>query len=279
MSQFFDNIFSKYQRDFRKGYTAQHYLLVMIEKCKKVVDNEGASVALLTDLSKAFDCILHDLIIAKLEAYGFQTHALRLVYDYLSNRKPRVKLNKTFSSWRYIEYGVPQGSIFGPLLFNIYLCDLLYFLGNLDTASYADDTFLYTVKENKALETSSQKLFKWFKNNFMKAGSGKSHLLLSCNKPFTLVIDGSSIETNTKEVLLEIKTDKDLKFDDHVNNLCKKACQKLNASSRLAPYMNAEKRKIIMKAFIDSQFGYCSLVWMFHSRDINNKVNRIYERL
>ena len=178
---------------------------------------------------------------------------------------------------------MPQGSILGPLLFNIHLCDLFYFLDNLDISSYADDTTLCTVKENKesvlnALETSSQKLFKWFKNNFMKANSDKSHLLLSCNEPSTLVIDGSSIETNTKEVLLGITIDKDLKFDDHVNSLCKKACQKLNALARLPPYMNVEKRRIIMKAFIESQFGYCPLVWMFHSRGINNKINRIHER-
>ena len=83
----------------------------MIEKWKKVVDNGGAFAALLTDLSKAFDCIPHDLIIAKLEPYGFQIDALKLVYDYLSNRKQRVKLNETFSSWRDIEYGVLQGSI------------------------------------------------------------------------------------------------------------------------------------------------------------------------
>ena len=140
-------IFSKYRCGFRKGYSAQHCLLVMIEKWKKVADNGGAFGALLTDLSKAFDCIPHDLIIAKLEAYGFQIDALRLVYDYLSNRKQRVKLNETYSSLRDIEHGVPQGSILGPLLFNIHLCDLFYFLNDLDIASYADDITLYTVKK------------------------------------------------------------------------------------------------------------------------------------
>ena len=112
----------------------------------------------------------------------------------------------------------------------------------------------------------------------MKDNSDKSHLLLSYNEPSKLVIDGSSIETNTKEVLLGIAIDKDLKFDDHVNNLCKKACQKLNALAGLAPYMNVEKRRIIMKAFIESQFGYCPLVWMFHRRGINNTINRIHEK-
>ena len=81
---------------------------------EKVVGNGGAFAALLTDLSKAFDCIPHDLIIAKLEPCDFQIDALRLVHDYLSNRKQRVKLNETFSSWRDIEYGVPQGSFLSP---------------------------------------------------------------------------------------------------------------------------------------------------------------------
>ena len=97
-------------------------------KWKKVVYNGGAFCALLTDLPKAFDCIPHELIIAKLEAYGFQIDTLRLVHDYLSNRKQMLKLNETFSSWRDIKYGVQQGSILGPLLFNIHPCDLFYFL-------------------------------------------------------------------------------------------------------------------------------------------------------
>ena len=105
-------------------YSAQHCLLVKIHKWKILVDNEGAFGALLVDLSKDFDCIPHDFIIAKLEAYGFQIDALRLVFDYLSNRKQRVKLNKTFSSWKDLEYGVPQRSILGQLLFSIHLCDL-----------------------------------------------------------------------------------------------------------------------------------------------------------
>ena len=107
-------------------------------------------VALLTDLSKVFDCISHDLIIAKLEAYGFHIDALKLIHDYLSNRKQRVKVNDAYSSWKDIFYGVPQGSILGPLLFNIHLCDLFYFLEDLDIASYADDTTIYTVNEKKS---------------------------------------------------------------------------------------------------------------------------------
>ena len=72
----------------------------MIEKWKKTVDHGGVFEALLTDLSKAFDCILHDLIIAELEAYGFHIDALKLIHDYLSNRKQIVKVNDAYSSWK-----------------------------------------------------------------------------------------------------------------------------------------------------------------------------------
>ena len=111
----------------------------------------------------------------------------------------------------------------------------------------------------------------------MKANSDKSHLLMSCNGISTPLIDGFSIDSSIKEVLLGITIDKELKFDDHVNKLCKKACQKLNALARIAPFMNIEKKRIIMKAFIESQFGYCPLIWMFHSRSLNNKINLIHE--
>ena len=114
------------------------------------MDCGGVFGALLTDLFKAFDCIRHDLIIGKLEAYRLQTEALNLVYDYLPNRKQRVKINETFSCWKNIEDGLPQGSILGPLLFKIYLCDPFYFLEDLDIASNADDTTI-SVKENSLL--------------------------------------------------------------------------------------------------------------------------------
>ena len=175
-----------------------------------------------------------------------------------------------FSCWKDIEYGVSQGSILGPLLFSTYLCDLFYFLEHLDNASYANGTTIYTVEENKesvinVLEASLLPLFRWFNKNCVKASSEKSQLLLSCSEPSTALIDGSSIESNTKEIFLRITVDIDLKFDDYINNLCKEACQKVNALVRFAPFMNVDKKRIIMKAFIESKFGYCPLVWMFHS--------------
>ena len=105
-------------------------------------DND-ASAALLTDLSKAFDCLPQDLLIAKLHAYSIKEGSLNLLFSYLKNRKQRVRLNNTYSEWIDILFGVPQGSIIGPLLFNIFLCDLFLFLHDIPVANYADANTLY----------------------------------------------------------------------------------------------------------------------------------------
>ena len=143
MSQFFDKIFSKYQCGFRKGFSTQQYLLAMLEKWKRAIDNGKCFGALLTDLSKAFDCLEHELLIEKLNAYGFHLSALKLIHDYLSNRKQRTKINSTYSKWHGILFGVPQGSILGPLLFSICLIDLFFVIEDTDIASYADDNTPY----------------------------------------------------------------------------------------------------------------------------------------
>ena len=112
----------------------------------------------------------------------------------------------------------------------------------------------------------------------MKANSDKSHLIMSCEEATTAMIDGLPIDSNKTEVVLGIPIYHELKFDDHVNHLCKKARLKLNALARIAPFTNVSKKWIIMKSFIEPQFGNCPLIWMFHGRGLNNKINRIHER-
>ena len=124
---------------FRQGYSAQHCLLVMVEKWRQCLDNGGVSGDLLIDLSKAFNCILHDLLIAKLASFGFDYNLLQMLQSYLSNRKQRKKINDAYSKYCEILFGVPQGSILGPQLFDIYICDVFYDINDCDIASYADD--------------------------------------------------------------------------------------------------------------------------------------------
>ena len=133
-SSFMDSYLSKQQCGFRKGYSPQYCLLMMLGKWKNAVDKGKRFGELLTDLSKAFDCLSHELLIAKLHAYGFDLPALKLIQSYLSNRKQRTKINATYSSWEEILFGVPQGSILSPSLCNIFLCDLFWMVCEPDFA-------------------------------------------------------------------------------------------------------------------------------------------------
>ena len=121
MSSFFDGIFSKYQYGFRKGFSTQQCLLALLEKRKRSIERGKVFGALLTDLSNAFDCLNHNLLIAKLNAYDFSLLVLRLIHVYLLNTKQRRRVNNSYSTWMEIAFGVPQGSILRPLLFRFVL--------------------------------------------------------------------------------------------------------------------------------------------------------------
>ena len=281
MYKYFNHILSKWQCGFRKGFSTQHCLLVMTEKWRKCLDKGGISGAILTDLSKAFDCILHNLLIAKLAAYGFDYQSLRIMKSFLSNRQQRTNINYAFSRYSEIIYGVPQGSILGPLLFNV--CDIFFDIIECDIASYADDNTPYNFDFSldnviSNLEKSTNSLLNWFRENHMKANADKCHLLVSSNESCTAKIEDFSIKNSTEEKLLGVKFDSNLSFENHVTSLCKKTSQKLHALARISHYMDLNKRRNLMKAFITSQFSHCPLIWMFHSRSLNNKINRIHER-
>ena len=142
MSQFFENMFSKYQ--------------------------------------------YHEFLIAKLNAYGFSLTTLKLVLNYVSSRKRRKKLNSLYSSLLEVIFGVLQGSILGPPLFNSFLIDLFFIIGDTDIASYENDNTPYVIADNidgaiKSLEEPSEILFNWFNDNLIKINADEFHLLVSTN--------------------------------------------------------------------------------------------------
>ena len=149
----------------------------MLKKWKLAVDKGKYFGALLTDLSKAFDCISQEFVLAKLHVYGFSLRALRLIHSYLTNRKQRTRLNGNYSSWEEILFGVPRVP-------QVFLCDLFLIMKETSFASYADDNTPYVTAENldeviKSLEKDSIKLFQWFSDNHLKANHDKCHLLVS----------------------------------------------------------------------------------------------------
>ena len=150
----------------------------MLEKWKRALDKGEYLSALLTDLSKAFDTINHDLLIAKLTAYGFSNEALKLMKNYLENRKEKVHINKKFSSETDVTAGVQQGSIDGPLLFNLFINDLIFFTQQCILSNYADDRKLcLSGKEKELIKSILLSSFviveDWFFENYMILNLGK----------------------------------------------------------------------------------------------------------
>ena len=275
---------TKYQCAFRKKYNAQNCLLAMIEKWKKAEDNGNVFGAVLTDLTKAFHCLPHDLIIAKLNSYSFNLTALNLIHNYLTKRKQRTKINQPYSSWEDILLEEPQGSILGRILFNTFLNDLFLIADDVNDTNYADDNTIYKEHEKiddsiTSLRDAAEKLFKWFSDNQMKENTDKCYLLLSKDGSSEINIGDSMIESSTCEKLLGIKIDSKLRFDDHLQDLCNKSNRQLRRIlARATPYMNLQKRKFLRNTFFNTQFNYCPLVLMLHSRQNNNKVKRLLER-
>ena len=134
---------------FLKNYNTQYCLTYMLEKWKNTLDKGEHVGAVFMDLSKAFDTINHDLLIAKLEAYGFSNNALLFMLSYLQNRSQKVSINSSFSTWEEIIAGIPQGSILGSLLFNIFLNDIFYFENRSFLSNYADGNVLYAFGSNQ----------------------------------------------------------------------------------------------------------------------------------
>ena len=222
MYPYFDKLFSKFQCGFRKGFNDQHCLITMIEKWRRSVDGGGLARALLTDLSKAFDCINHELLITKLYAYGFDRNSLYFINSYLKGRKQRIKINSSYSAFAVILFGVPQGSILGPLLFNIYICDLFIEDSDIDIANYADDNTPYACSSDIdsvifKLQKNTAKIFRWFYNNNLISNAEKGHLIVSPKKSLEIQVSSCSIRNEDSVKLLGIHLNNDLNFDYHIN--------------------------------------------------------------
>ena len=279
---YMDKYLSPYLCGFRKGYSAQYCLMIMLERWDKAPDSKKITGAILTDPSKAFDCLHYGHLIAELEAYGFDHMSLGYIYSYITGRKQRTKVNNKFSGWSNILSGIPQGSILCPLLFNIYINDIFYFIDEGNIANYADDNTPYAIDTKtviNTLEKDVSTLMKWFSDNYMKLNEDKCHLQISNHDEDVSAIIGKELNKGKTSVkLLGITTDNKLNFEEHVSKLCQEVSNKLHALGRVGNYMSTGNLKILTKAFIDYQFGYCPIIWMFHNRKINAKINRLHER-
>ena len=221
-----DTKFSIFVSAYRKNYNTNHVLIRLLEDWKKNLDLNYVVGSVLMDLSKAFDCVPHGLIIAKLHAYGFDLTSLEYILSYLTNREQSARINAVYSLYEIILSGVPQGSILGPIIFNIILNDLFYFIVNSEIHNYADDNTLSassnTVKNLiKTLEKESEVALTWLNDNKMIANPEKFHSILltrtkSVNSKLEIKIGDRIIKSERSVKLLGVTIDDKLNFDLHI---------------------------------------------------------------
>ena len=273
---------------YRKGYSCQHVLLKLTEEWRKHLDNNQVVGAVLMDLSKAFDCIPHELLIAKLSAYGFDKQTLTFLLSYLKDRKQTVNIKGKLSSFLDVLAGVPQGSILGPVIFNIFINDIAGIFENCNLNNFADDNTLSASAGSvpsliNNLEKDSQKAIEWFQRNHMIANPDKfKAIIIEKNGRDTsgipLNINNDIIKSSKEVTLLGIAIDNKFSFSPHIANICKTAANKLNAIKRLQMHFSLSTKKQMAKTFVLSQFNYCPLVWHFCGKGSIHKMEKVQER-
>ena len=284
--EFFENILSPFLSAYRKGYSCQHVLLQLTEFWRKALDQGEAVGTIAMDLSKAFDSMPHGLLISKLYSYGVSEQACKIIMAYLCDRKQRVKILGCTSSVTTINKGVPQGSVLGPLLFNIFLNDLFFMKIKSKIANYADDNHIYNSNPcpeslQNILEIDTYCTMHWLKVNQMDANPTKFQCI-GLNRleemSLSFCIDENIIKSQNSIKVLGVTLDENLNFGPHISNICKKAAMQINALKRIAKYLDERSRILIYKSFISSNFNYCPVSWIFCGKKNADKLEKLQER-
>ena len=205
-------------------------LIRLLEEWRQYLDNNNNVVGgVFMDLSKAFNCVPHNLLIAKLSAYSVDENLLMYLYSYLSNRKQCVRINNVHSSFQNVISGVPQESIVGPTLFNCFFNNFFYFIDKASVHNFADDNFLSAFESNiknlkLILESESKTAISWFQSNEMIVNLGKFQgIIINKKKQDHTVecisINQENIKTSSSVKLLEVHIDYKLNFNLHITKM------------------------------------------------------------
>lgn len=270
---FFDNnsLFSENQFGFRPGHSTTDATLEFTQSINKAFENNESSIGLFCDLSKAFDTVEHAILLKKLEHYGIRGIALKWFESYLSERKLYVQLDDIKSDLHSNLYGVPQGSILGPLLFIIYINDLPNCLSSSKPTMFADDTNL--LKSSKHLQqlyaemnVDANNLFEWFNANKLSLNTGKTFYIVFA-KPkkqcirSTIKINGTEICKKEGAQFLGMYVDNDLNWHEHIKNISSKINSSLYIINRVKHILSFSHLKTLYYALIHPHIEYGLVLW------------------
>ena len=238
----------------------------MTEDLRACLDRREAVAAVAIDLSKVFDSVCHPLLLAKLKAYGFTYDALEIVSAYLLGRRQRVKLDGVHSTWRTIKTGVPQRSLLGPLLFNMYVNDLNYFITNTSLRLYADDTTQYASDVSPmvlqfVINSDLSVLSRWFRmNSVLQINAAKTQAIAIGPSSYQYEFHHNDSNVHTKDTLkiLGVVLDSKLTFKAHIKEQLNKACAKASALRRIRKFISKDVLVRLYKAYVLPHLEYCS---------------------
>ena len=286
-----NNILHQDQNGFREGRSCHLALNTIVDFAKNNLDKKNHVVAVFLDLSKAFDTIDHDLLLSKLNKYGFSDNAYNLIKDYLTNRKSMVKFNGSKSKYELLKSGVPQGSILGPLLFIIFINDLCHLQTQSLKCLFADDTTLLNAGKNVSditseLESDLKLISEWLEHNRLLLNVGKSNAMifkwkyqrkldllntnLDAHYKHEIKCKNEIVPFVNKFTLLGVVLDEYLTFDLHTISVCKKVNWKVSVLKKSSYLFNFNFRITLFKLFIISKYDYCSTLF-FHFQDALNE--------
>ena len=263
------------QYGFRKRHSCENAVQELLSSVLKGKENRKYTAAIFLDLSKAFDTLEHTILFKKLEAYGIRGIALSWYKSYLSNRLLCVNCmagtppENCISDQQKLEYGVPQGSCLGPLLFLVYCNDLPINLVFCKSILFADDTTLYKSHEHLSylkwcLEEEIRCLMDWFNANKLTLNLSKSVCMLFTEKTnvnFVLEIDHLTIPTVTHTKFLGVWIDCKLRWDFHISKLVLKLKRNQHLLQTGRKMLNVHAKRLVYFAHIQSHITYCITIW------------------
>lgn len=269
------NLLHKTQSGFRTQHSCETALVNMIDSWLNAMDSGKMVGVVLVDFKKAFDLVDHQILLSKLQLYGIKNEALMWFKTYLTQRRQQVTINNNKSDFETVSYGVPQGSILGPLLFLLFINDLPLYVDNVSADLYADDTTLYDIQNSlemaeQNLQLGLNQLHVWCRNNGMVLNSAKTKVMLVTtsqkrqrlqNTCLTLQYMDETLKTVSSDKILGVFVDNNLIWSDHVKHITKKIRSYIWLLSKIKHFLSQAHRVQFYKSYIQPHIDFCNVVW------------------
>jgi hypothetical protein len=267
------DILAQNQYGFRDKHSTYMALLSLVDDISEELNNKNYSIGIFIDLSKAFDTINHKLLIRKLNHYGVRGIVLDWFISYLTDRTQFVNIDGTNSTFLPVKCGVPQGSILGPLLFILYINDIIHSSELAKFIMFADDTNIFFKHKNlsilyNVINTELEKIYVWFKLNKLSLNIKKTNYILFQNgnkkinnNGLTINIDGTNIDQVGSTKFLGVVINSKLNWNNHIKIICNKISKNTGIILRTRNNLTHETLLMLYRSLIQPYIEYCNIIW------------------